>query len=248
MALPAVVESLEAVPESVREFYRPDADGKRYLLDAEDVNPGGEDLGALKRALEREKAERRKWARMAEEKGSIDPDEYKALKAEKEERERTEAERKGQYEKVLTQREEMAKQREAELQKKAGWYRERLEDKFVQGDATSIAMRLGAFEDAPDIMMPHIRKQTRLIEDQDDLRVVVVDAAGEIRLSPKTGHEMTVEELILEMRSGKFASLFKSSGATGGGATGAASGARGADLSKLSPVEKVSRAYTSGAN
>lgn len=248
MPLPAVVESLDAVPESVREFYRPDADGKRYLLDAEDVVPGGENLGALKRALEREKAEHRKYARLAEERGSVDPEEYKSLRAEKEAREREDAEKKGHYEKVIGQVKEAAAKERAEAEAKASAYWQRLEEKFVAGDATALIHKAGPMENAAEILMPHVRQHTRLIEEGGDLRVVVVDAKGEIRHSSKTGEEMSLEELILEMKNGKFASLFRASGASGGGATAAASGARGQDLSKLSPLQKVERAYNSGAN
>ena len=247
MALPAVVESLEAVPESVREFYRPDADGKRYLLDAEDVNPGGEDLGALKRALEREKAERRKWARMAEEKGSIDPDEYKALKAEKEERERAEAEKKGHFDKLIAQKDALyAKERETlEAQSREAFAA--VQKYLVDAEATSAIAQL---KGKPKLLLPLVRSRLKALKGEDgEYRVAELDADGEERRNPKTNAPFTVAELVAEMKADPdYGGAFEASGATGGGATGAASGARGADLSKLSPVEKVSRAYTSGAN
>ena len=247
MPLPAVVESLDAVPESVREFYRPDADGKRYLLDAEDVAPGGEDLGALKRALEREKAERRKYARLAEERGAVDPEEYKTLKADKEAREREEAEKKGHYDKLLAAKDAMyAKERETlENERRAALLA--VEEYVVDAQATAAIAAHGGI---PKLLLPLVKAQLKAVKGEDGkYRVAVLDADGEERRNPKTNAPLSISELVAEMKTDpEFGGAFKSSGASGGGATAAASGARGQDLSKLSPLQKVERAYNSGAN
>lgn len=247
MALPAVVESLDAVPENAREFYRQDADGKRFILDAEDA-ANGEDLGALKRALEREKAERRKYARLAEERGGVDPEEYKALKAEKEAREREEAEKKGHFEKLLAQKDALyAKEREAlELERRAALLA--VEEYVVDAQATAaIAQHNGV----PKLLLPLVKAQLKAIKGDDGkYRVAVLDSDGEERRNLKTNAPMTISELVAEMKADpEFGGAFKASGATGGGATGAATNARGGDLSKLSPLQKVERAFSSsGAN
>lgn len=248
MPLPAVVESLDAIPEPVREFYRQDADGKRFILDAEDVSTGGEDLGALKRALEREKAERRKYARLAEERGTVDPEEYKALKAEKEAREREEAEKKGHYDKLLAQKDALyAKEREAlELERRAALAA--VEEYVVDAQATAA---IAAHSGIPRLLLPLVKAQLKAVKGEDGkYRVAVLDADGEERRNPKTNAPLSIAELVAEMKADPdLGSAFKSSGATGGGASGAQAGARGGDFSKLSPVEKLNRAFgSSGAN
>lgn len=248
MPLPVVVETLEAIPEAAREFYRQDADGKRFILDAEDVSPNGEDLGTLKRALEREKAEKRKWLRVAEEKGAVDPEEYKALKAEKEAREREEAEKKGHYDKLLAAKDALyAKEREAlDAERRAALAA--VEEYVVDAQATAAIVGL---KGKPKLLLPLVKAQLKAVKGEDGrYRVAVLDADGEERRNPKTNASLSIAELVAEMKADpEFGGAFESSGATGGGASGAQAGARGGDFSKLSPVEKLNRAFgSSGAN
>lgn len=246
MPLPAVVESLDAIPENVREFYRQDADGKRFILDAEDVSTGGEDVGALKRALEREKAERRKWARMAEEKGSIDPEEYKALKAAQEAREREEAERKGHFDKIIAQKDSQYQQ---ELSKREADLKAALSavERYVL-DA-EIAQAVSAHKGKLKILAPHVKAQLKAINEGGQYRVAVIDADGDERFNPKTNAPMTVAELVAEMRlDSDYGAAFEASGATGGGASGAASTKAHADLSKLNPLDRLAKAFEKSTN
>lgn len=247
MPLPAVVDSLDAIPETARDFYKQDADGKRYLLDAEGI-AAGDDLGELKRALEREKAERRKFARLAEERGGIDPEEYKALRAEKDERERHEAEKKGQFDKLLAQKDEVYKREKEALEAERSAALAAVQEYVVDAQANAA---IASFKGKPKLLLPLVRAQLKAVKGEDGkYRVAVLDSDGEERRNPKTNAPMSVAELVAEMKADpEFGGAFEASGATGGGASVANTGARGADFSKLSPVEKLNRAFgTSGAN
>jgi len=248
MALPAVVDSVDDLPEAVREFYKPDADGKRYLLDAEGLAPGSDDdTGSLKRALEREKAERRRLAKLADQYGSIDLDEYKKLKTEAEEREREQAEKKGHFDKLLAQKDAVYAKEKMALEAKAEAALAAVQKYVVDAQATSA---IASLKGKPKLLLPLVRAQLRAITGEDgEYRVAVLDADGEERRNPKTNAPMTVAELVAEMKADpEYGGAFESSGATGGGASGAQAGVRGQDFSKLSPVEKVSRAFgSSGA-
>lgn len=79
--LNAVVESLDAVPENLRELYV-EADGK-YRLDAEGV----EDVSGLKSALEKERDAAKKAAAALKRFEGIDPDEFQRFKQTAEEAE-----------------------------------------------------------------------------------------------------------------------------------------------------------------
>lgn len=220
MPLPAVVENLEEIPEIARDEYKPDADGKRYVREV----PGAaeDDLGALKRALEREKAERRKYARLAEEKGAIDPEEYRALKAAAEEQERAKAMERGQFDKLLAQKDqEYAKERakwEADMRAALSSVERHVLDAEI---AQAVASNKGKLK----LLAPLVKAQLKAINEGGSYRVAVVDADGDERHNPKTNAPMTVAELVAEMRQDpEFGGAFEASGATGGGA--AASGVR----------------------
>src|ERR1051326_2181034 len=72
MALKAILDSLDSVPEGLREHYKKHDDGK-YRLDAEGV----EDVGGLKSALEKERTESKTTAQklkeLTEQLGDLDP-------------------------------------------------------------------------------------------------------------------------------------------------------------------------------
>lgn len=249
MALPAVVESLDEIPEIARDEYRQDADGKRFVRDAvAGAGEGGEDLGALKRALEREKAEGRKWRRVADERRDIDPEEYKTLKAEKEEREHAKALEKGQFEKLLSQKDEVYRREKETLEAERQSALAAVQEYVVDAQANAA---IATLKGRPKLLLPLVRAQLKAIKGEDGkYRVAVLDSDGEERRNPKTNEPMTVAELVAEMKADpEFGGAFEASGATGGGASVANTGARGADFSKLSPVEKLNRAFgTSGAN
>ena len=244
MPLPAVVESLDEIPEIARDEYRQDADGKRFIREA--VAGPGDDLAELKRALEREKAERRKFARLAEERGSVDPEEYKALKAAQEAREREEAERKGHFDKIIAQKDSQYQQ---ELSKRDADLKAALSavERYVL-DA-EIAQAVSAHKGKLKILAPHVKAQLKAINEGGQYRVAVIDADGDERFNPKTNAPMTVAELVAEMKlDPEFGGAFESSGATGGGASGAASTRAGADFSKLAPVDRLAKAFEKSTN
>lgn len=244
MPLPAVVESLDEIPEIARDEYRQDADGKRYIR--ETVAAPGEDAPELRRALAREKAEARKWRAAAEERRDIDPEEYRTLKAEREAREREEAEKKGQFDKLIAQKDSQYQQ---ELSKRDADLKAALSavERYVL-DA-EIAQAVSAQKGKLKILAPHVKAQLKAINEGGQYRVAVIDADGDERFNPKTNAPMTVAELVAEMKlDPEFGGAFESSGATGGGASGAASTRASVDLSKLSPVERLTRAFEKSTN
>ena len=74
MALKAIVESLDSIPEAHRSFYIADGAGK-FKLDAEGI----EDVSGLKSALEKERIERRDAKAALEKYKDIDPVKYQAM-------------------------------------------------------------------------------------------------------------------------------------------------------------------------
>lgn len=70
----------------------------------------------------------------------------------------------------------------------------------------------------PALVMPFIERQVKVVEENGQLAVRVINAKGEDRFSGTTGNHMTIKELVDEMRSDEqYQPLFKSDAASGGG-------------------------------
>ncbi len=68
------------------------------------------------------------------------------------------------------------------------------------------------------LLLPHVKAQTKVIQDGDDYVVRVVDTAGDVRPNGKGGF-MSVKDVVVEMKeSVEFGRAFESDGRTGSGA------------------------------
>lgn len=77
----------------------------------------------------------------------------------------------------------------------------------------------------PDVLLPHVLGQTKLVEKDGNFDVQVVDAKGNPRIGDASGGAMNLTQLVEEFK-GKdaFAPLFEASGTTGGGGKGGQGG------------------------
>lgn len=221
MALKAVLETIDAAPESVRSFYK-ETDGK-FVLDVEAVDGFSlEDVSGLKNTLGKEMTLRKKLekdvvrfkdldpekARDAlaklEELGNFDP----AKDADKIVNERLEAARR----QLVEKHGEEIKTRESRI----GALTKTVESLLVDQVATAaLAEARGAVE----LLLPHVQRHTRVREDSNGHFVVeVVDKDGNARIGNSKGDPMTISDLVQEMRkSDTFGRAFESSGHAGSG-------------------------------
>jgi len=89
--------------------------------------------------------------------------------------------------------------------------------KLLIGSAATSALAEAQAVDV-DLVMPHVVGQIRATDENGEVSVVVVDAAGAARYSGVTGKHMTIKELVSEMKGNtKYALLFKSNAQSGGG-------------------------------
>lgn len=102
-------------------------------------------------------------------------------------------------------------------------YQSQLHSHMVRSEA------LGAIAEAkglPELLMPFIQTQVKVVEADGKFNVVILDDKGEPRYSGLTGQPMTMKELITSMKADpKFGRLFESEQQGGGG--GAQNGGRG---------------------
>lgn len=70
----------------------------------------------------------------------------------------------------------------------------------------------------PELLMPFVKSQVQVIEEEGKLNAYVVDAQGDQRYSGTTGSPMTIGELVVEMKSNKqFGRVFESEAPSGPG-------------------------------
>jgi hypothetical protein len=100
-----------------------------------------------------------------------------------------------------------------------------LERRLVDAEATSA---LAAAKGAPKVLLPHIKAQTKVVEEEGEYVVYVVDARGNPRIGDAKGTPMTIAQLVEEMKQDPdVARNFEGTGSSGGGATRSTGGASG---------------------
>lgn len=206
-ALKLSVDSIDGLDESVRGLYV-EKDGKFHL----DVD-GIEDTGGLKSALSSERkraAELEKQTKAWKSIGKT-PDEISELLEAQQQRELTEAERKGEWDKLKSQ---MNTAHETALKAKdetIGAMRRRLEAELVDAKATAA---IAAAKGVPELLLPIVQ---RFVKVDDDFNVQVVDAKGDPRVNGK-GEPLSISDLITEMRATElYGRAFDGSGQSGSG-------------------------------
>ena len=156
----------------------------------------------------------------------VDPTRYKQLEdaAAEAERKRAAGEGdwkalEGQLTKKLTDTESAAKVREQALLGSLG-------EVLVDREAIS---ELAKHSDSPRLLLPHVKKHMRMVEQDGKFVARIVDGDGNVRIGKGSGSEpMTLAELIDEMKGEQdFAPAFKGSGSSGGGASRSTAGGGG---------------------
>lgn len=208
--LKLVVDSIDSLEESVRGYYV-EKDGK-FVLDVDGI----EDTSGLKNALsaERKRADAAEKQRKAWEKIGKTPDEIAELLEAQQQRETTEAERKGEWDKLRGQ---MNERHAKELQAKddqISSLRKSLERHLIDAQATSA---IAAEKGIPDLLLPHVQRHVRVVESDGEFSVRVVNDKGDPRVNGK-GEPLTISDLIAEMKTNQiFGRAFEGAGQSGSG-------------------------------
>lgn len=216
MALKAVVDSLDDVPEGLREFYT-EGEGGKYRLDAEGV----EDVAGLKSALEKERRDRKKHERSLKKYEGIDPEKWQELQEAEEAKEREAAKAAGDFDKreaqILEKHAKALKAKDGEI----GAALKAVERHLVDAEATKAIV---AAKGSPRLLLQEVKRQVRVVKTDDgEFTVKVVDKDGNERIgaiSDGKANPMTITELVTELKGDdELAAAFAGSGATGSGAT-----------------------------
>ena len=109
------------------------------------------------------------------------------------------------------------------------------ENKSLKGQLENVLVTneimkgISAAKGNSELLMPHVRKSVKLI-DEDGVQIArVLDEKGNPRIAGASGDFMTIEQLLAEFKeSDTYAPCFEGSRATGSGAGGGGNGAGGA--------------------
>jgi hypothetical protein len=238
------VEKIEDVAEPLRDLYE-EKDGK-FTLKVEGIDTDYVPRDALKRAND-ESAARRKELETWKKIGKSE-DEIRELISAAEKAEENKAKRAGDFDKL---RDAMAAQHAKDLKAKDDAMAAK--DKAIQRhliDAQATAA-IAAAKGSSDLLLPHVQKNVRVIEDNGDYLVTVVDAKGDPRINGK-GEPMTIADLVGEMRqSDVYGRAFEGSGHSGsgmrpaignnGGTPGTTKSIPRAEFIALSPVDQMAK-------
>lgn len=207
MALKLTVDSLDGIDEKLHALYV-EKDGKFSL-----AVDGMEDTSGLKEALrkERKRADDAEKQKKAWERSGKTPDEIQELLEAHEARQLSEAERKGEWEKLRTQMNDKHALDIKAKDEKIGSYQKRLNAELVDARATAA---IAAQKGVPDLLLPHVQRQVKVDE---DFNVIVVDAKGDPRVNGK-GEPLSITDLISEMKENEvYGRAFEGSGHSGSG-------------------------------
>lgn len=244
------VENLEIVPEAFRPLYGKDkaADGKHAVVG--DLQPIASAILGLNKSLKaaREDAKKKPTVDLTPlaEFGDAPDKILASFQAKIKEVETRLAEGgKVNIEKI---RNEFAQAHQTELNKRDTRntaLQNQLYGLMVDQSAT---LAIAEAKGAPELVLPFIRSQVKVQEEDGKFNVYVVDGSGDRRYSAATGQPMSIKELVAEMRSDKrYGRLFDADAPNGGGMTpGGGKGKPNNPAAVKTAVEKIAAGLSKG--
>lgn len=146
----------------------------------------------------------------------VDPAKYRELEEAAAEAERKRAEATGDWKtretQLLAKTQQEIDARDGKIKALSG----ALERRLIDAEATTA---LAAAKGSPKVLLPHIKNHVRVVEEDGEFVVQVVDAKGNQRIGDAKGSPMTIAQLVEEMKADpEFARNFEGTGSSGGGA------------------------------
>lgn len=222
MPVKQVFDKKEDAPEWLRGSLL-EQDGK-FVFEAELPH----EVKGLKSALEAERKAKADFEKSLKGFEGIDPEEARRLKAEAEKIEADKLKSKGDWE---TREKQLKDQLASDLQKREQHFQTELkaredriaklqvslEKSLIEAQATTA---IAAAKGAPELLLPHVMRQVKIVEENGDFVVRVLDAQGQPRIANVKGDPFTIANLVDEMKGIPiYGRAFDASGAGGSGAT-----------------------------
>ena len=225
MAIPAMFDNSEDIPEGLGDYYVAGEDGK-FRLQVEPVS-GLElsDTAALKNALSRERSNAQNAAKALKAFEGMDAEAAREAMGKVEEIANFNPEQKVE-EAIRAREKQIFAKHKSEIERVQGesdLLRTQLSDNLVTSAA---AKAISEAKGAVDLLLPHVLQSAKLRQTATGNFIVeVVDTEGNPRVGDAQGNPMTIPQLVDEMRaSDGFSRAFEPTGATGAGTSPNASG------------------------
>ena len=244
MTLKLTVDTLEGVPETVRDFYE-ERDGK-FALKVEGIK----DAANLEKALESERKAAREAQALAKQYQGLgmSADDIKKLIDERNAAERKKAEETGNIDAILNQHRDEWLKEKARLESELTAAHSSERQAIIGNSLMAALTKAGATEEGIDLLPDRLSSRVTFETENGTRAVKILQADGATPLAGSgKGGLATFDDLVKEALA-KWPSLFKASGAGGGGKLpGSGAGGDGrrtmsqADFDKLPPKERAAR-------
>lgn len=225
MPIEQIFETREDAPEFLRNALLENADGK-FVFQAELPH----EVQGLKTALNKERESKKQFEAELKKYDGIDVETAKQALQRKQELDAQAAQAKGDWaarEKQL--QEQLASQltgREKQYQTEIESRDERIKalqqslDRYlIEAQATAA---ITAAKGTPELLMPHIARQVKIVEEDGAFVARVVDSQGQPRIADIKGTPFSIRHLVEEMKNDPvYGRAFEASGAGGSGASNA---------------------------
>lgn len=221
MALKAVVDKIDEIPEALRAEYT-EKDGKFHL-----IVDGLEDASGLKKSLEILRKENKKFESDLKEQKKVweklgkTPDEIEQLIEQANQMEQDRLERAGEWDKLKAQMNDKHEKDLKEIRDKLAGkdgeistLRTNLQSQFVDVQATAA---IASAKGEPILLLPVVQRFTKVVEEGGKFTVRVVDEKGNQRVDGK-GEPLTIASLVEELKQDQiYGRAFEASGNSGSG-------------------------------
>lgn len=227
MTLQAIVDSLDGIDEAFQSLYK--KKGKGFILDIE----GTEEAYAsgLKKNRDEILTKLQKSQAAVAAKEGVDAEKYAELLKKEADAETNRAKAAGDFKALETQLKERHAGEQKTLADRIALLTGALTTEMIENKGRAA---LESHKGSATLLLPHIMKKVKLIEEDGKFRTQVLTPDGDPRIPGEDGKPFSIESLVGEMKEDKlFAAAFAGSGASGSGAEGGGgSGANGAIILK----------------
>ena len=222
MPIEQIFDTRDDAPEFLRGSLLETEDGK-FKFQAELP----QEVGGLKKALEAERKARAEFEGKLKQFDGVDVEKYQSILKQQEDAKAQQARSAGDWE---TREAQLKAQLEADLRKREAHYtseitgrdakitlmQSALEKSLIEAQATAA---ISAAKGTPELLLPHVMQRVRIVEEDGDYQVRVIDQNGQPRIADIKGTPFTIKHLIEEMKADAiYGRAFEASGAGGSGA------------------------------
>jgi hypothetical protein len=244
VALKAILEKLDGVPEAMRALYV-EQDGK-FVLDVDRESAEEAFAAGLKRNRDEALKDLAKARAALKAWDGADPEEYRRLKQQVEEAQRKKAQEEGNWQALEKQLVERHTQEIGAKDQKIQKLQSAIERRLVQAQLQSALAKAGANPKMVDLLVLKGARAVRVRETDEDFEAFVADERGNPIVADGRGTPMTVDLYVEQTLKSEYPDAFQGSGSSGGGAPKTSAGGGGKRVIQPGEIAQYAKEVASG--